>query len=257
MFAHASGNFAHVHILGLSVTSFQELLGSSENSPGVPEIPLSDGWASSQEKQEDPKNNRESPVTRAVYTWISLRPKGSPHNHRRAACVVDHRMATILLRCPQRPVAAPQPYKPYTFLKALLETRSESLYTCRGDQDTSMQVRSRVQLPAALARGDACEPPLLAALPLTHRPIVFPGSARSGASSAPMRARRRYSRTRTRRHRAHRGRAPISYLEHGQSIPRVAGRLLSAARRRPPRHSRSHTRCGHTSKRTRCTQSCR
>ena len=37
-------------------------------------------------------------------------------------------------------MAAPQPYEPYTFLKALLETRSESLYTCPGDQDTSVQV---------------------------------------------------------------------------------------------------------------------
>jgi hypothetical protein len=39
----------------------------------------------------------------------------------------------MLLRSPWRPVACPQPYEPYTFLKALFETRSESLYTCPGE----------------------------------------------------------------------------------------------------------------------------
>jgi hypothetical protein len=44
------------------------------------------------------------------------------------ACrVEDHRIATILLRSAQRPVASPQTHRPYTFLKALFKTRSESL----------------------------------------------------------------------------------------------------------------------------------
>ena len=47
----------------------------------------------------------------------------------------------MLLRSPWRPVACPQPYEPYTFLKALFETRSESLYTCPGDQTTRVHVR--------------------------------------------------------------------------------------------------------------------
>ena len=90
-----------------------------------------------------------------------------------SSCVDDHRIATILLRSPWRPVACPQPYKPYTFLKALLETRSENQYTCAGGQNTSVQVQSRTELLAALARRDAGEQPLLlVALPPNRRPVV-------------------------------------------------------------------------------------
>jgi hypothetical protein len=109
---------------------------------------------------------------------VSAKPSGpvrmSPTNLRcDAACVDDHRIATILLRSPWRPVACPQPYKPYTFLKALLETRSENQYTCAGGQNTSVQVQSRTELLAALARRDAGEQPLLlVALPPTRRPVV-------------------------------------------------------------------------------------
>ena len=88
------------------------------------------------------------------------RTQESPNRHllSAAACVDDHRIATILLRSPWRPVACPQPYEPYTFLKALFETRSKSLCTCPGDEETTVQVRSRARLQTAPGHSNTRHP---------------------------------------------------------------------------------------------------
>ena len=67
-----------------------------------------------------------------------------------AACVDDLPFSTIARSSAPRPVACPQPHKPYSFPKAIFETRSESLCTCPGDQTTRVHVRltgARLQHP--------------------------------------------------------------------------------------------------------------
>ena len=156
--------------------------------------------------------------------WLS---GGAPPGH-----VKEYRIATILRRRPWRPVACPPPYEPYTFLKALFETRSESLSTRPGGQDTSVQVRSRTELPCELPASSRAA--TRASSHPSSRRCRRPTDLRYPGKCALRRVQRPHIRPRRRARAREPGRAVhmevVPHLEHGQSILRVASGLLSAAR---------------------------